>query len=127
MNRKTVWTTHHGQKIRICDMEDTHIANLIHYIVCLYLHWGKEAQDVVNDSRYTTFDDERRRRGLSAEFINKAPYPYVGPHNQLRIWDADRMNSKPFRVITSIRKNALDLMTQAQLVADSLVKDEAAS
>ena len=79
-SRNTIWTTFDGRKIRVKDMADSHIANLIMFLTNYAFH---PAQGMIPVLR-----EEARRRGLTEEFLTSGPYPHES-NGQAVIWDYD--------------------------------------
>lgn len=77
MSRKKQWQSHLGNRVNLEGVEDTHLANLIDYMkktnICIV---------PLKDAK-----EEAKLRGLSREYLEKAPYPYKDGLGNWIIWD----------------------------------------
>lgn len=75
----TTWTTHEGRSIKLKDLDDTHLANIV-YHTKKYEHWYSNYPKV---RKY--LERLSRKRGLKQEFLDGAPYPYKGLNNKWKL------------------------------------------
>lgn len=78
-NKKTEWKTHLGTTVTIEGMEDEHLANTIQFVSYYVNYYSKSLLDV--------FKKEAKNRGLTKEFLNRAPFPYKDGKGSYIIWD----------------------------------------
>jgi len=74
INPDSMWLTMYGNKLRVRDMHNKHVANIINYMPTSwhrYNWWYSKMLD--------GFKKEAGRRGLSEDFLKKAPYSYPNP------------------------------------------------
>ena len=81
IDENTIWTTHEGRRIRFKDLEDTHIANILHYRKCCNGLFSFSKDEVTQYLKRLA-----KKRGLTKEFLEKAPYPFKDTRNRWRIW-----------------------------------------
>ena len=81
INENTIWTTYEGAQIRFRDLEDTHIANILHF---RKHSWNNE------DSLCVYLRKMAKERGLTEEFLKRAPYPYKNMDNRWTIWTSKK-------------------------------------
>lgn len=87
VDRDLVWTSVHGIKTKIKDMDDAYLANLYDYLK----HRSKKPVDL---GRWR-FDKElmavievlRKERGLETTFMKRAQIPYKNPAGRWEIWN----------------------------------------
>lgn len=78
-SQDTMWTTYEGRKLRVLDMEDPHLVNLIYFLVFYKDHPAREL--------IWTIMEEIRDRGISNGYLMGGPYPHVDQQGNLVIWD----------------------------------------
>ena len=83
-NRKTLWSTHLGNKVSVEGMADEHLANTIQYLTYYHGH---------NDDLLEILKKEAKIRKLSEEFLGKAQYPYKDGLGNYIVWDF--VNDRP--------------------------------
>lgn len=68
IDENTVWTTFDGRKVPLKDMEDTHLANVIAYLV---------KRDFLGDQEILAICRQiAQRRKLTDRFLDRAEIPY---------------------------------------------------
>lgn len=88
LTRKYLWQTHLGLTVSIEGIEDEHLANTIQFATFYRL----------KTSLIIALKQEAERRGLTKEYLTRAPFPYKDGVGNWIIWDYE--NNKP-RVIGS--------------------------
>jgi len=83
--KNSTWGTHEGETIKINDLEDSHLANIIHYKECL--SYGR-------DYTIPYFIMLAKERGLSDDFLECAPIPYFNKNGKWEIFDKDTRRIK---------------------------------
>lgn len=68
---KAEWTTADGRRIRIGQLENNHLANIIDWIIK-----NRSAYEPHADWLLAGFHREAEARGLTIRFLEQAPYPY---------------------------------------------------
>ena len=82
IDRDMVWTTFDGRHIKIRDLEDTHVANLIDYL---------SHRRLSRDGELITFlKKEAKLRGLKEGFLERAQIPHKDSEGNWMIWDHAR-------------------------------------
>lgn len=84
-HREMVWTSVYGQETRICDMPPDYLANLYQYL-------DHRKEDVPEYEGFyvelmAVIDEERKERGVTDTFMQRAQHPYRNPRGILEIWD----------------------------------------
>lgn len=87
IDHDTAWTDAHGKSERICDVSDTHLANMINHVKL-------EFQRYIGMGLLEALEREAQFRGLSEEFLKMAPFPYVGPDGYWMTLDRKAMRPK---------------------------------
>lgn len=101
VDRNLVWTSVHGIKTKLVDMDDTYLANLYDYLGdrCHYLE-DNEIEEILSgehdlDDSFLPFPvkvmavirELQKERGLKDEFMKRAQIPYKNPRGKWEIWD----------------------------------------
>ena len=73
----TYWTNSYGRKIKVCNLSDLHLANII-----WFFKTGWYPKDMMKLLR-----EEVKLRGLSRSFMESAQVPHVDPIGHWRMWD----------------------------------------
>ena len=68
--KEVTWQDMHGRRLKPRDLEDSHLANIIHHIM------QKPGYSI---EMFEAMVREADRRGLSQEYIEGAPYPFIDP------------------------------------------------
>ena len=98
VDRNLVWTSIHGVKTKIADMDDSYLANLYDYMSnrCKYHDLKRllEEENTCLDSVIpfpvmicVVINELRKERGLKKEFMDRAQIPYKNPYGRWEIWD----------------------------------------
>lgn len=64
----TTWRTHDGKRVPIAELDDYHVANII--------HWMNENRYRYHHTTIEEFAEEAKKRNFMDEFLELAPYPY---------------------------------------------------
>ena len=102
VDRNLEWTSSHGIKTKIVDMDDTYLANLFDYFC--RIRESKYTFEVIKkfnesgDESCLNFDSKlmlvirelQKERGLKDEFMDRAQIPYKNPDGKWEIWDFDK-------------------------------------
>ena len=74
------WITHEGKKIKLKDLTDDHLANI--------LHWKKEClgEEIWNDPLYDILLKMVKDRGLMPEYLDRAQIPYRNKRGKWEIF-----------------------------------------
>jgi endonuclease III-like uncharacterized protein len=78
LTKKTIWKNVHGESKPLDQLEDSHLANIIHWSK-FYMPDHTELIAVVT----SILED----RGISEKFVDRAQIPYKNPYGKLEIWD----------------------------------------
>jgi hypothetical protein len=78
-DRKISWTTHLGNDVTIEGMEDSHLANTIQFV--------KHRCGSGNYEILKALHDEAKLRGLTQEYLDRAPFPYKDGKGNWVIWN----------------------------------------
>lgn len=77
-DRQLSWQTHLGNVVTIEGMEDSHLANTIQFL-------GHRISK--NHSTMKALYDEAKLRGLTQEYLDRAPFPYKDGKGNWIIWN----------------------------------------
>ena len=84
--RNTEWKTHLGNNVTVRGMSDEHLANTIQYV--------ENYTDITAwKGSLPVLKKEAKLRGLSQEFLDRAPFPYKDGLGNWIVWDYD--NDEP--------------------------------
>ena len=83
ITKDTVWTTRDGRKIKLKDLEDTHLSNLIDFLNNSY-------SSNKNNIMLIVLNEIVAERGLQKEFLNRSQIPYKNQNNKWEIWDKEK-------------------------------------
>lgn len=86
-SRETKWGSYDGRYTKICDLEDTHLANVI-------LHVSKRSEE--GDPLLAVLKEEAKIRGLKDAFLERAQIPHRGNDGSWYVWDYEK--SLPVKV-----------------------------
>jgi len=81
--RNTKWMTHLGDKVTPKTMKDEHLANTVQFLT----HYNDHPSHRGDNSFLDVLKEEVRLRGLTQEFLDKAPYPYEDHNRNWVVWD----------------------------------------
>lgn len=84
-NKHSAWVTHLGNSVSIEGMSDEHLANTIQFITFHKTTWWAKMS--------TELKKEAKRRGLTSDFLARAPFPYKDGFGNYIVWDYK--NGKP--------------------------------
>jgi hypothetical protein len=88
VDRNIVWTSIHGVKTKIVDMDDAYLANLYDYLKRrVEKSYGHKE---FNEKLMEVIKELQEERGLKNEFMGRAQIPYKNPHDRWEIWDFNR-------------------------------------
>lgn len=90
--RQTKWNSFEGQ-IKICDMEDTHVVNVLHYLMNLRVHpngLNPEARRENIKNKIKLFKKEMKYRKLDFNLLKNAPYPFIDKKGNKAILDYEK-------------------------------------
>ncbi len=77
-NRNEIWQSYDGQRRKIRDLEDSHVANIIDFL----------QQSRPNATKLIeTMQTELEIRGLKQEFADRAQIPYKNQYGKWEIWN----------------------------------------
>lgn len=82
--RDTLWGSQDGKYRKIRDLEDTHLANIITYLIT---NFGEE------DPILAVMIQEAYIRGLTREFLVRAYIPFKDKDGNWMLWDQDKFRS----------------------------------
>lgn len=85
-DRDSEWTTYDGRRVKVRDMDDTHVANLIKH---LYTY-------KINPMFLSLMLREAAERGLTFQFLDRAHIPFKDPEGNWMLWDQN--THKPVKV-----------------------------
>src|SRR5258708_6627760 len=80
-DRDSEWQTHLGNKVTIRGMEDSHLANTIQFLTHYHNHPANGYGQV------EALKEEAKLRGLSDEYLARAPFPYKDGRGNWIVWD----------------------------------------
>lgn len=83
---KSIHVSCHGIVKRLREVDDKHLANIIHYVE--YYHPGD--RDFIKELRIIA-----KNRGLTEFFLCLAPYSYICPDGEKVIWDYRLSRPRP--------------------------------
>jgi hypothetical protein len=81
-DRDTEWGCQDGRWIKIRDLEDTHLANIIKHLE-IYGY---------NDGLRDVMIEEAVARGLKPEFLERAHIPYKNSEGKWMLWSTEKRN-----------------------------------
>lgn len=76
-----IWQTHFGDRIKLKDLSDTHLANVIDYVSKIRSY---------NTELISVLKQIQKDRGLKDEFINRSQIPYKNPNGKWEIFDFEK-------------------------------------
>ncbi len=85
ITKDSIWHVHDGRMVAFKDLEDTHLANLIHYLKKVQLMSYKEILKVLRSIA--------KERGLTTKFLRRSQIPYKNEYERWEIWDGKNPNS----------------------------------
>lgn len=84
-DENTVWTDFRGNSIKIKDLADDHLVNIIIYV---HEHLFERKNNIFHKNLFDTLVDQARNvRGLSIALITAGQIPYLNPDNKWEKWD----------------------------------------
>jgi len=82
--KETEWRTLEGEFIKIKDLDNIHLANIIYHV-----EQGYGKYDNRNELLQVLQDEFQLERGLSLSLIKDAPYPYRDENGYWCFWNHD--------------------------------------
>lgn len=82
---KTVWGTYDGRLLHPVDIEDTHLANIIHHIK----KTNEISRNGYSESTLWVMEVEAKRRGLTKEFLDRAEIPHF-KNGRWMLWNYEQ-------------------------------------
>lgn len=92
MNRGHEWITHLGQIVNVKGVSDEHLANTIQWL----FRYKPDLQELNQE-----FVQEAKDRGLTPDFLARAPFPYKDGLGNWLVWNYE--THEPMIVGTYIR------------------------
>lgn len=80
-DRDMEWQTHLGNYVTIRGMEDSHLANTIQFLT----HYTRHPANIYG--QLPVLREEAKLRGLSDEYLARAPFPYKDGKGNWIVWD----------------------------------------
>ena len=84
--RESTWGSNDGRQIKIKDLEDRHLVNIVHFLNHSEKHklWHRRSEYL------RILNEEIKLRALPQEYVDKAPYPFKDEHGTLKTWSYER-------------------------------------
>ena len=79
----TIWRTMDGRTIKLKNLEDTHLSNIIHFLTHRHNSYTYEILEILKRIA--------KNRGLSSEFLNRSQIPYKNINNKWEIWNGSSL------------------------------------
>lgn len=83
VTRDSMWGSQHKGWIKIRDLEDTHLANIIKYL----------NENFEPNQWHQAMLEEANIRGLSVKFLDRAYIPFKDEYGVWRLWNQEKFDS----------------------------------
>ena len=84
-----LWWCHDGRQIKLKDLKDTHLSNIIHYV---QQTWESYYSKKYKNELLKVLKEIVKERGLTTKFLDRSQIPYKNENGKWEIWSGKNVN-----------------------------------
>ena len=89
ITKDDLWWCHDGRQIKLKDLEDIHLSNIIHYV---QQTWKIYYSEEYKNELLKVLNEIVAERGLTSKFLGRSQIPYKNENNKWEIWNEKNPN-----------------------------------